>query len=208
MKLLRRMIFILLVVLTVGPCASGIMFLEQQHFIAMAHSAEKEPEFIIYGVEDIPVLNVKKSYQSTGVPISQDQTTTPENDKDTDIDIDIDDLPEDRPKPPRAKTQLFDEKEDILTNQISTKKPAKAKLEVLSKPTKADWYIDGEYMGTTTGKKDIEKGIYLITVSKAGYIDWEKRITVLPDKKVEVVARLKKIKKIKRMKKIPVIGGF
>lgn len=181
------------------------MFLEQQYFIAMAHSAEKEPEFIIYGVEDLPVLNVKKSYQSTGVAISQDQTTTPENDKNADID----DLPEDWPKPPRAKTRLFDEEaEDILTNQISAKKPAKAKLEVLSKPAKADWYIDGEYMGTTTGKKDIEKGIYLITVSKAGYIDWEKRVTVLPGKKVEVVARLKKIKKRKRMKKIPVIGGF
>jgi formylglycine-generating enzyme required for sulfatase activity len=37
------------------------MFLEHQYFIAQAHAEEKEPEFIIYGVEDLPGLNFTNS---------------------------------------------------------------------------------------------------------------------------------------------------
>jgi formylglycine-generating enzyme required for sulfatase activity len=55
------MIFILLVVLILSPCTSGIMFLEHQYFIAQAHAEEKEPEFIIYGIEDLPRLNFTNS---------------------------------------------------------------------------------------------------------------------------------------------------
>ena len=55
------MIFILLVVLTVSPCTSDIMFFEQQYFITLAHAEEKEPEFIIYGIEDLPGLNFTNS---------------------------------------------------------------------------------------------------------------------------------------------------
>jgi len=55
------MIFIFFFVLTLSPCTSGIMFLEQQYFIDMAHAAEKEPEFTIYGVEDLPGDNFTNS---------------------------------------------------------------------------------------------------------------------------------------------------
>ena len=56
-------------------------------------------------------------------------------------------------------------------DDISERKPAAGgKLEIESRPTGADWYLNGTYVGITPDEKgDIEPGTVRVTVKKEGY---------------------------------------
>ena len=225
----------LLLPLVIVVIASTIAFSHASAGISKSETSARKAVFFNttdYGVKkrpdkqglDVMPVSGKETevIDAQGLQIAQNDTNTDPQERIESINVadskeetvdSIELAPGDRPKPKRAQTRLFedDSEENGIPTQSSDKKPNKTKLVVLSKPAKAYWYIDGKYMGTTTGKKDVETGIYLIKVCKAGYIDWEKKISVLPGKNAKVVAQLRKVKKVRKRsprKNLPIIGGF
>jgi len=49
-------------------------------------------------------------------------------------------------------------------------------LSVASKPDSAEIEIDGEFMGNTPSVLDVDPGEHTVTVRKAGYVPWERKI--------------------------------
>lgn len=67
-------------------------------------------------------------------------------------------------------------------------------LLVRSEPFEAEWYFDGDYVGTTPDiKEDVEQGTHRIRVRKEGYEEWGTTINVRLGQRVLVRAELTKV---------------
>jgi len=68
--------------------------------------------------------------------------------------------------------ETISEKEFTLT-------PVCGGLDVKSRPSAAQWYLDGDYIGLTPGKVDrVETGRHQIKILHPDYVEWEKTIDV------------------------------
>lgn len=67
------------------------------------------------------------------------------------------------------------------------------KLQLESKPTGADIEIDGNFVGDTPSDVEVADGEHAVTVKKAGYKDWERKLKVSAGSSVHINAELEKI---------------
>jgi hypothetical protein len=64
------------------------------------------------------------------------------------------------------------------TSSVSPDQGAAAELEVSSTPDGADIEIDGNFVGSTSSTVGVAAGPHLVSLKKAGFKPWERRITV------------------------------
>jgi hypothetical protein len=64
------------------------------------------------------------------------------------------------------------------TSSVSPDQGAAAELEVSSTPDGADIEIDGNFVGSTSSTVGVAAGPHLVSVKKAGFKPWERKITV------------------------------
>jgi PEGA domain len=64
------------------------------------------------------------------------------------------------------------------TSSVSSDQGAAAELEVSSTPDGADIEIDGNFVGSTSSTVGVTAGPHLVSVKKAGFKPWERKITV------------------------------
>jgi hypothetical protein len=64
------------------------------------------------------------------------------------------------------------------TSSVSPDQGASAELEVSSTPDGADIEIDGNFVGSTSSTVGVAAGPHLVSLKKAGFKPWERRITV------------------------------
>src|SRR5207249_2067566 len=67
-----------------------------------------------------------------------------------------------------------------------------AKLRVESDPSGADIEIDGSFVGNTPSDVQVAEGDHTITVKKAGFQDWERKMKISSGSSVHVNAGLEK----------------
>ena len=67
-----------------------------------------------------------------------------------------------------------------------------AKLEVESIPPGADIEIDGNFVGSAPSDLEVREGEHVVTVKKAGFKDWERKIQVSAGSSVHLSAELEK----------------
>lgn len=65
-------------------------------------------------------------------------------------------------------------------------------LEVSSDPTGADVELDGKFVGTTPTTLRLKPGEYTVTVRKAGFALWARKLAAIPDNELKITAELKK----------------
>lgn len=75
----------------------------------------------------------------------------------------------------------------------SAASPTSAKLQVESDPSTADIEIDGTFVGNTPSDVQIPEGEHTITVKKAGFKDWERKMRVSSGSSVHLGAQLEKV---------------
>jgi hypothetical protein len=68
----------------------------------------------------------------------------------------------------------------------------KARLQVSSLPDSADIEIDGSFVGNTPSDVQVSEGDHTITVKKAGFKDWERKMKVTAGSSVHLNAELEK----------------
>lgn len=66
------------------------------------------------------------------------------------------------------------------------------KLEISSKPDKADVEIDGRFVGQTPATFPLSEGEHEVTVTKSGYKPWTRTLEVLPGSETSLEAALQK----------------
>ncbi len=68
-----------------------------------------------------------------------------------------------------------------------------AKLQLGSEPAGADIEVDGSFVGNTPSDVQVSEGDHAITVKKAGFKDWERKLKVTGGSNVHLNAELEKI---------------
>ncbi|SPF38371.1 PEGA domain protein [Candidatus Sulfotelmatobacter kueseliae] len=68
-----------------------------------------------------------------------------------------------------------------------------AKIQLESDPTGADIEIDGSFVGNTPSDVQVPEGDHTITVKKAGFKDWERKLKVSAGSSVHLDAELEKV---------------
>jgi hypothetical protein len=71
--------------------------------------------------------------------------------------------------------------------------PTSAKVSLESNPAGADVEVDGSFVGNTPSDVQLTEGEHTITVKKAGYKDWERKLKVSAGNSVHLSADLEKI---------------
>ena len=81
--------------------------------------------------------------------------------------------------------------QDIYLN-LSQRDRKKGSFNSISQPSGAEWYLDGNLMGTTPGKIDaLDPGRYDILMKKNGYDNWSGHVYVSSGKEARITATLK-----------------
>jgi len=65
-------------------------------------------------------------------------------------------------------------------------------LEVGSDPPGADVELDGKFVGNTPTMLRLKPGEYTVTVRKAGFASWTRKLAAIPDNELRITAELKK----------------
>lgn len=63
-------------------------------------------------------------------------------------------------------------------------------LEVRSDPTGADVELDGKFVGNTPTTLRLKPGDYTVTVRKAGFAPWTRKLAAIPDNELRITAEL------------------
>jgi hypothetical protein len=71
--------------------------------------------------------------------------------------------------------------------------PASAKLQLGSVPDGADIEVDGSFVGNTPSDVQVTEGDHIVTVKKAGFKDWERKLKVSGGSSVHLNAELEKV---------------
>ena len=71
--------------------------------------------------------------------------------------------------------------------------PVSAKLQLVSDPPGADIEVDGSFIGNTPSDVQVAEGDHTVTVKKAGFKDWERKLKVTGGSSVHLNAELEKI---------------
>ena len=71
--------------------------------------------------------------------------------------------------------------------------PTSAKVSLESNPAGADIEVDGSFVGSTPSDVQLVEGEHTITVKKAGFKDWERRLKVSAGNNVHLSADLEKV---------------
>lgn len=74
----------------------------------------------------------------------------------------------------------------------SVSNPTSAKMQIESDPSGADIEVDGGFVGNTPSDVQVEEGDHTITVKKAGFKDWERKMKVGAGSSVHLNAELEK----------------
>jgi hypothetical protein len=74
----------------------------------------------------------------------------------------------------------------------ATADPASGKISVSSTPDNADIELDGTFVGNTPSDVQVTEGEYTITVKKAGFLVWERKIKVSSGSSIHLNAELVK----------------
>ncbi len=69
----------------------------------------------------------------------------------------------------------------------------KGKISVSSLPDSADIEIDGSFVGNTPSDVQVAEGDHTVTVKKAGFKDWERKMKVTAGSSVHLNAELEKV---------------
>lgn len=69
---------------------------------------------------------------------------------------------------------------------------SKAAVQVDSEPSGAEIFVDGSYVGSAPSKLILSVGDHAIKITRLGYLDWERKITVEPESAKTVNAILEK----------------
>jgi hypothetical protein len=78
------------------------------------------------------------------------------------------------------------------TNQSPAAKISIAKLSIASTPDGADIEIDGAFVGNTPSEVELTAGEHVVSVNKAGYAAWQKKLMVNGGSAVRLNAALEK----------------
>lgn len=73
-----------------------------------------------------------------------------------------------------------------------TANPSSGKLQLESTPSGADIEVDGNFVGNTPSDVQVTEGEHTITVKKAGFKDWERKVKVTGGSNVHLNAELEK----------------
>ncbi len=68
-----------------------------------------------------------------------------------------------------------------------------AKLHVESDPPGADIEVDGSFVGNTPSDVEVTEGAHTVTVKKAGFKDWERKLKVSSGSSVKLISQLEKL---------------
>jgi hypothetical protein len=71
--------------------------------------------------------------------------------------------------------------------------PMSSKLQLESNPSGADIEIDGNFVGNTPSDVQVAEGEHAVTVKKAGYKDWQRKLKVSAGSSVHIDAELEKM---------------
>ncbi len=71
--------------------------------------------------------------------------------------------------------------------------PVSAKLQLESDPPGADIEVDGSFVGNTPSDVQVAEGDHTVTVKKAGFKDWERKLKVTSGSSVHINAELEKL---------------
>ncbi|MGA9544724.1 MAG: PEGA domain-containing protein, partial [Candidatus Sulfotelmatobacter sp.] len=80
---------------------------------------------------------------------------------------------------------------DVQAQAAEPSVPAKVQLE--SDPPGADIEVDGSFVGNTPSDVQVAEGEHTITVKKAGFKDWERKLKVTSGSSVHLNAELEKL---------------
>jgi len=87
--------------------------------------------------------------------------------------------------------------EPSMTKPADAASPAmaadKGKISVSSLPDSADIEIDGSFVGNTPSDVQVAEGDHTVTVKKAGFKDWERKMKVTAGSSVHLNAELEKV---------------
>jgi hypothetical protein len=84
--------------------------------------------------------------------------------------------------------------QDTATNAIGENVASgSAKLQLGSDPNGADIELDGSFVGNSPSDVQVAEGEHTITVKKAGFKDWERKLKVTGGGSVRLNAELEKI---------------
>jgi hypothetical protein len=75
---------------------------------------------------------------------------------------------------------------------VESAAPASAKLQVESNPSGADIAVDGDFVGNTPSDVQVTEGEHAVSVKKAGFKDWERKLKVSGGSSVHLNAELEK----------------
>jgi len=80
----------------------------------------------------------------------------------------------------------------VATNAAPLPASNSAKLQVESSPPGADIEVDGGFVGNTPSDVQVTEGEHTVTVKKAGFKDWERKLTVSGGSNIHLNAELEK----------------
>lgn len=89
-----------------------------------------------------------------------------------------------------AKFQPSPAEQQLVAGAAS---PASAKIQLESNPDGADIELDGSFVGNTPSNVQVVEGDHTITVKKAGFKDWERKMKVSGGSSVHLNAELEKV---------------
>lgn len=78
----------------------------------------------------------------------------------------------------------------VLSSAAQTAAPSSAKFQLDSIPPGADIEIDGSFVGNTPSEVQVTEGDHTVTVKKAGFDNWERRIKVSSGSNIHLSAEL------------------
>jgi hypothetical protein len=91
-----------------------------------------------------------------------------------------------------AKFQSSSSGQTSAAAAVSASTPSSAKLQLESNPTGADIEVDGNFVGNTPSDVQVSDGEHAITIKKAGFKDWERKMKVSGGSSVHLSAELEK----------------
>jgi PEGA domain-containing protein len=99
------------------------------------------------------------------------------------------------PAPPAQSAPATTEERSSALPQLSSKTaPAMTgRLSVLSVPDGADIELDGSFVGNTPSDVQVSEGDHTVSVKKAGFRDWERKLKVSNGSSVHLSAQLDKL---------------
>ncbi len=89
--------------------------------------------------------------------------------------------------PPRAQPVV-----PVATAAVVPAAPATGKLSIASVPDGADIEVDGNFIGNAPSDVQLPEGEHMVTVKKAGFKDWQRKLRVSVGSSVRLNAELEK----------------